>query len=66
MEAEIKTLEVKLDELVRLCQQLRADNKRLRQQLAQAVNDNKQLSEKISGAKSSLEVLLTRIPEGEQ
>ena len=65
METELKALEEKLDELVGLCQRLRVDNKQLRQQLAQVLNDNKRLSDKISGAKSRLETLLNQIPEGE-
>jgi cell division protein ZapB len=65
MEEELKALEAKLDELVGLCQHLRTDNKQLRQQLAQAINENKQLNDKISGAKTRLESLLAQIPEAE-
>ena len=65
MEPELKSLEEKIDQLAELCQRLRSDNKQLRQQLAQAINDNKQLSEKIDGAKTRLEALLTRIPESD-
>ncbi|HEY9447079.1 MAG TPA: hypothetical protein VIQ62_08390 [Burkholderiales bacterium] len=63
MEAELKSLEQKIDQLVELCQRLRADNQQLRQQLASAVNDNRLLQDKIATATTRLENLLTRISE---
>lgn len=65
MDAELKSLEDKINQFVALCQRLRADNHQLRQQLASAQNDNKQLSEKVGDAKTRLETLLTQIPEEE-
>ena len=66
MDMELRALEEKLDQLVGLCQHLRADNKQLRQQLAQAMNDNKQLADKMLGARTRLETLLTQIPDNDQ
>lgn len=63
MDVELKSLEEKINQFVALCQRLRTDNHELRQQLASAHNDNKQLSEKIGDAKTRLESLLTQIPE---
>jgi cell division protein ZapB len=63
MEAEFKSLERKLTEFVELCQRLRDDNQQLRQQLASAVSDNKQLADKIGTATNRLENLLNQIPE---
>ncbi len=63
MDVELKSLEAKIGQFVALCQRLRADNHELRQQLAAAQNDNKQLSEKVGDAKSRLESLLVQIPE---
>ena len=63
MDVELKSLEDKINQFVALCQRLRMDNHDLRQQLASAHNDNKQLSEKIGDAKTRLESLLTQIPE---
>ena len=63
MENELKSLEGKISQFVALCQRLRADNHELRQQLAAAQNDNKQLAEKIGDAKTRLESLLTQIPD---
>jgi cell division protein ZapB len=63
MEADLKALEDKIGQLVELTQRLRSDNRDLRQQLAQAVNENKRLGEKVDTAKARLEALLERLPE---
>jgi cell division protein ZapB len=63
MDVELKSLEDKINQFVTLCQRLRLDNHELRQQLASAHNDNKQLNEKIADAKTRLESLLAQIPE---
>jgi len=63
MDVELKSLEDKINQFVTLCQRLRSDNHDLRQQLASAQNDNKQLNDKIGDAKTRLESLLAQIPE---
>ena len=63
MDAEFKSLERKLTQFVELCQRLRDDNQQLRQQLASAISDNKQLTDKIGTATNRLENLLNQIPE---
>jgi cell division protein ZapB len=63
MEADLKALEERICQLVELTQRLRSDNRGLRQQLAQAVSDNKRLDEKVDAAKARLEALLERLPE---
>jgi len=65
MEADLKSLERKLGQFVELCQRLRADNQELRQQLASAMSDNKELNDKIGTATNRLETLLQQIPEEE-
>jgi cell division protein ZapB len=62
VEAEFNSLEAKVEQFVELCERLRAENSDLRQQLAAAQNDAKRLNEKIDGAKSRLEGLLSRLP----
>ena len=62
MEAEFNSLEAKVEQFVALCERLRAENSELRQQLAAAQKDAKQLHEKIDGAKSRLEGLLSKLP----
>jgi cell division protein ZapB len=63
MDVELKSLEEKINQFVALCHRLRTDNHELRQQLASAHNDNKQLNEKIGDAKTRLESVLSQIPE---
>ena len=65
MDAELSSLEEKINQFVALFQRLRSDNQELRQQLATALNENKLLAEKISVAKTRLETVLGRIPEEE-
>lgn len=65
MDAELKSLEGKINQFVALCQRLRADNHQLRQQLAATQNENKQLLEKVVDAKTRLETVLAQIPEEE-
>ncbi|MEO6825188.1 MAG: hypothetical protein ABI167_10820 [Nitrosospira sp.] len=66
MESDLKPLEEKINQFVRLCQQLRSENIHLRQQLANAVSENKHLTEKISAATGRLETLLAQIPGSEE
>ena len=63
MEAELKSLEAKLAQLIALCQQSRTENHQLRQDVAAAVSARRQLEDKISGATARLEALLQQIPE---
>jgi cell division protein ZapB len=65
MEAELKSLELKINQLVEVCQRLRADNQQIRQQLASALNDNRQLHDRIDSATARLEKLLAHIPADE-
>ena len=65
METELKSLEQKLNQFVELCQRLRTDNQQLRQELASALSENKQLTEKIGTAGDRLETLLHQLPEDE-
>ncbi len=64
MEAELTTLDEKINQLVQLTQELRKDNSRLRQDLASIQIENKRLSGKVDVAKTRLEALLSEIPEG--
>ena len=65
MQAELDTLESKLAQLVRLTQRLRAENLRLRQELAHALSQGRLYRDKIEGASSRLEQLLAQLPEEE-
>ena len=63
MDAQLKSLEDKINQFVALSQRLRANNHQLRQQLAAAQSENKELLGKIADAKIRLETLLGQIPE---
>lgn len=64
MEAELQSLDEKINQLVQLCRKLRMDNSQLRQQLASARSEGKRLGEKVDAAKLRLEALLEQIPDG--
>lgn len=63
MEPELKALEDKVSQLVDLCQRLRAENVRLRQEVATEQSAKRALHDKIDSAKDRLERLLEQIPE---
>lgn len=64
MEADLKSLEDKVSQLLGLCQQMRTDNLELRQELAQAQNEVRQLKETMAQAGDRLEALIDSLPEG--
>jgi uncharacterized protein (TIGR02449 family) len=66
MEAELNVLDDKIKQLTQLCQKLRKDNAALRQQLAKAHIESKNLAEKIGAARGRLEALLEQVPEGQE
>ena len=65
MESQINSLEIKMRQILELCQTLRAENQKLRQQIAVANDHNKQLSERVIYARTRMESLLDKIPGAE-
>ncbi|MDP2833626.1 MAG: hypothetical protein Q8Q28_10145 [Pseudomonadota bacterium] len=63
MHAQLDALEGKLTQILERHQGMRGENIRLRQQLVTLENTNKQLSERLSEARSRMESLLTKIPD---
>jgi len=63
MEADLKTLEASVQQLVELCSRLRAENVRLRQELAQSQDDVRQLQENMTRAGERLQALIASLPE---
>jgi len=63
MENELNALEGKLAQLIQVSSKLRAENHRLRQELAHALSSNRQCSDKMDSAKTRLEKLLATLPE---
>ena len=64
MDADLKALEEKVAQLLALFQSLRAENLELRQELAQAQDETKQIKEQMAKASSRLQVLIDQLPEG--
>ncbi|MEO8417977.1 MAG: hypothetical protein ABI475_04545 [Methylophilaceae bacterium] len=63
MEADLKALEEKLAQLIELCQLLRAENLKLRQELVQEQDETRQLKENMALASTRLEALIERLPQ---
>jgi cell division protein ZapB len=63
MDADLKRLEDKLVQLIALCQNLRAENAALHQDLAQAQNETKKLKDNIAVVSTRLEAVIDRLPE---
>jgi regulator of replication initiation timing len=65
MQTELDVLESKLRQLVELGQRLRAENHRLRQQLASVQSHDRLSQDKMDDARTRLERLLAHFPENE-
>lgn len=65
MEADLKILEEKLNKLIHMCQTLRSENLELRQNLAQAQDEARQLRENMTLAGDRLKALIERLPQEE-
>jgi uncharacterized protein (TIGR02449 family) len=63
MQSELNALENALSQLVQMTQRLRAENDRLRQELAQALSQERQCHDKLDTARSRVERLLAQLPE---
>ncbi|MBI4937126.1 MAG: hypothetical protein HY846_02735 [Nitrosomonadales bacterium] len=63
MKIELDALEGKLEQLVQLSQRLRAENRQLRQELATALSQSRQMNDKMENARQRLENLLAQLPE---
>jgi len=62
MEADLTALEEKVAQLVGVCQRLQAENIELRQNLAHAQDDVRQLQENMTLAGERLEALISTLP----
>jgi len=63
MENELAALEGKLALLIQVSGKLRSENHQLRQELAHALSNNRQYTDKLVTAKGRLEKLLLTLPE---
>jgi cell division protein ZapB len=60
---ELNALESKIAQVASLCRTLRTENAQLRQQLAAAEGNMKNLSERMESARGRLEQLVQQLPE---
>ncbi|MEK6596574.1 MAG: hypothetical protein AABZ18_08670 [Pseudomonadota bacterium] len=65
METELKSLEEKIFLLLRLYQDMRMENNKLRKELADTYAQNEKLNKKIYVAADRLETLLLNMPDDE-
>jgi regulator of replication initiation timing len=63
MQTELDALESKLTQLLEHHHVLRSENLKLRQQVVNQENANKQLTEKLAEARSRLESLYNKLPD---
>jgi cell division protein ZapB len=63
MDADLKSLEEKLTQLIAQCHSLRSENSALRQELAQTQSDRKKLRDNMALVSTRLEAVIDRLPE---
>jgi chromosome segregation ATPase len=63
MNSEIEALEGKIDQVIELVGQLRAENEVLKNQIAAAELERLQLRQTMTTARERLEVLMDKLPE---
>ena len=63
MDTELEALESKVEQVVAIVQQLRAENEVLRNQIATAEIERLNLRQKITAARERLEGILEKLPE---
>jgi hypothetical protein len=63
MDADLKSLEEKLTQLIALCHGLRSENSALGQELAQTQSDSKKLRDNMALVSTRLEAVIDRLPE---
>ncbi len=66
MQSELDILDQKLAQLVQLTQHLRAENLKLRQEVATALNGQRKSQDKIEQASQRLEKILAQLPADAQ
>ncbi len=63
---DLKNLELRVDELIQLCQQFKSENQTLREQQSQLTAERGHLIEKNELAKSRIEAMIMRLKTLEQ
>lgn len=65
MQTELEALEIKVEQVLALVQQLKAENEVLRNQMATAETERLSLRQKMNVAAERLEALMGQLPEEE-
>lgn len=63
MDADLSTLEQKIEKVVAFCQALREENRQLRGRVADLEDEKQALAGKIDTTRARLEALMERLPE---
>jgi cell division protein ZapB len=63
MDADLKALEEKITQLVKLCQSMRQDNLEVRRALALAQESERQLKARMQQAQIRIDNIIDRLPE---
>ncbi len=63
MDADLSTLEHKVEKIVAFCQALREENRQLRGRVADLESEKQALAGKIDTTRARLEALMDRLPE---
>jgi cell division protein ZapB len=63
MDMELEALAAKIEQVVALVHQLRAENEALRSEIAAADAERQQLRQNMTAARERLEILLEKLPE---
>jgi len=62
MDEELTALEARLDQIIALCQSLRAENQTLRTRVAALEGERHRLTERMGEARERIETLMQRLP----
>ncbi|NWG30219.1 MAG: hypothetical protein HXY29_01820 [Rhodocyclaceae bacterium] len=62
MDAPLASLERKVEQIIALCETLRAENRRLREQIGALEEEKRGLMERMTTARTRLEGLIDKLP----
>lgn len=63
MDHDLSALDEKIDQMLALCQSLRAENQDLRTRVAALEAEKRRLDEKVDTARARLEALMEKLPQ---
>lgn len=63
MNLDLDSLEGKIDRVLALCRGLTAENRAMRERIAELESDRRNLTHKVDQARERLEALISRLPQ---